>query len=282
MDHDEHYLGLRKGLKVIGSDGEHVGSINLVEPAYIIVQKGIFPQDYYIPLSAIASHDDTTVHLTITKDEALEQGLGNPMVAYTDPGQGPEADHTSVDTADAFPANDVDAMDTASVVADMDDTVPDIGDIADKVPTNDAITADDRARDDNQHHQTIELHQEEVTATTRPVERGAIQIRKDVIEEKQTFEVPVVDDEVIVTRRRVDLDPDEGRELFTEEHIEIPLRGQEVEIETQAHVVEEIAIDKTALQHIEQITETVRHEEVRIEEADAAPSDYAEKSRPAT
>lgn len=269
MDHDERYLVLRKGMHVVGSDGQDVGSINLVEPSYIIVQKGLFPQDYYIPLSAISSYDEETVYLDITKDEALERGLGNPMVAFTEGASGPGTTDATVGSVETAPSgSDTGAIDstTSEPVADVvDDRSPGTGSMADDPLASDAIVANDRTMDNTGHHQTIELHEEEVTATTRPVERGSVQIRKDVIEEKQTFEVPVVEDEVIVTRRRVNLEPDEGRELFTEDHIEIPLRGHEVQIETQAHVVEEIQIDKAANQYIEEVTETVRHEEARID-----------------
>src|SRR5690606_18938018 len=74
----------QKGMNVIGSDGEKIGTIDAVENTTFIVRKGIFPQDYYIPLSAIASQDDDTVYLNLTGHDALDQGFANPTVGYRD------------------------------------------------------------------------------------------------------------------------------------------------------------------------------------------------------
>lgn len=292
MDRNAGGFVPRKGMRVISSDGEHVGDIDVAEHAYVIVQHGLFPQDYYIPLSAIVSHDDDAVYLDITKDEALERGLGNPMVAFTEPADSPQGPDTLLEDPDEAPVpQDITARDGVSpdlAVRETDDAIIAAdeasrnGAIADDVPTDDEIiAADDAARDDTHSHnrQTIELHQEEASATTRPVERGSVRVRKEVVEERQTFEVPVVEEEVIVTRRRVDKDVPDPDAVFTEAHVEIPIRGQEVEIETRAHVVEEIDIDKTAHEHIAEVTETIRHEEARVEgdniEMDTGTDDVA-------
>ncbi len=110
----------------------------------------------------------------------------------------------------------------------------------------------------------VPLTEEELAARTREVERGEVRIEKDVVSEQQTLDVPVTEEEVEVTRRRVDR-PATDADAFEEETVEVPLRGEEVEVEKRARVVEEIDIDKTAREHTEQVTDTVRHEEVRVE-----------------
>lgn len=258
MDRDATGFVPRKGMRVIDVDGENVGEIDLVEPATFIVRKGLFPQDHYIPLSAIASHDDDAVYLDISGHEALERGLWNPTVAFPDAGSGaPAAGVLPEDQVEA-PALDEDlaaSLEPESVPAD---------DLA--IPGSDeAITEADVEDHAGERHQTVELHAEEITATTRPVERGIARVEKRVVEERQTFEVPVVEEEVIVTRRRVDREISDADRPFEEEHVELRLRGQEVEIETRAQVVEEIDVGKTAHEHIREVTDTVRHEEARIE-----------------
>lgn len=264
MDRDAAGFVPREGMSVIGSDGERVGDIDVVESTYVIVQQGLFPQDYYISLSAIASHDDDAVYLNITKDEALDRGLANPMVAYTEAADAPQGPDSLLDAPDEAPVpQDVtvtDDPDRDLLMQDTDDAI-----IAADEATRDASIVGDDAVHDDDRHRTIELRQEEASATTHPVERGVVRLHKEVVEERQTFEVPVVEEEVIVTRRRVDRDPDDDSQVFTEAHFEIPLRGQEIEIETHAHVVEEIDIDKTAHERIAEVTETIRHEEARVE-----------------
>ncbi len=66
------------GDDVYGSDGDKVGTVAEVQQDYIVVEKGFFfPTDYYIPMSAVASYDDGRVYLSVTKDQALNQGWGS-------------------------------------------------------------------------------------------------------------------------------------------------------------------------------------------------------------
>src|SRR4051794_3301786 len=63
------------GAEVFGADGEKVGTIAAIYPAYLVVEKGFFfPTDYYIPWSAIASADPDQVYLTLSKEATLNRG----------------------------------------------------------------------------------------------------------------------------------------------------------------------------------------------------------------
>lgn len=259
MDRDLTNFVPQNGMDVIGADGEKIGEIDAVEPDrdYFIVRKGFFfPQDHYIPLTAISSYDEDRVYLNVTKDEALEQQWNNPPAtgqAYGDTNYG----QGTVTTGDEeYVAADIERP--ANVDSDYAATSNvDAGYTADHDVAGAANVSDgDR---------TIDVHEEELAARTRPVERGEVRIEKDVVEEQQTLEVPVTEEEVEITRRRVDRPVTEADHAFEEGTIEVPLRGDEVEVEKRAHVVEEIDIDKTAREHTEQVTDTVRREEVNVE-----------------
>jgi hypothetical protein len=84
MDRDSGHFVPQKGMNVVGSDGEKIGTIDAVENTTFIVRKGLFPQDHYIPISAVSSQDDDTVYLNITGEKALEQGFANPTVGSMD------------------------------------------------------------------------------------------------------------------------------------------------------------------------------------------------------
>lgn len=59
---------LRTGMNVYGSDDEKIGDIAMVEANHFIIQKGwLFPEDVYVPNSAISRVDDDDVHLSLTK-----------------------------------------------------------------------------------------------------------------------------------------------------------------------------------------------------------------------
>ncbi|HEV2108860.1 MAG TPA: DUF2171 domain-containing protein, partial [Thermomicrobiales bacterium] len=75
MDTNDTQYTISEGTDVVGVDGEKVGEVVAVHPNYIVVEKGFFfPTDYYIPTSAISTYDGDKVYLTVSKDEALNQG----------------------------------------------------------------------------------------------------------------------------------------------------------------------------------------------------------------
>jgi len=113
-----------------------------------------------------------------------------------------------------------------------------------------------------------------LTATTRPVERGQVQINKEVIAEERTLEVPVTEERVTVTRRVVDRDASADETAFDGGTIEIPLRSEEVDVQKRTRVAEEIEIGKEAVQRTERVSGTVRREEVHVDDqSDAEVTD---------
>ncbi len=110
----------------------------------------------------------------------------------------------------------------------------------------------------------VPVIEEDLTAGKRSVARGAARIHKDVIEEQQSLDVPVTNEEVNVSRRVVNRAADPADIAFEEETIRVPLRGEEVVAEKRARVAEEIDVDKAAVTHNAQVTDTVRREEVVV------------------
>jgi uncharacterized protein (TIGR02271 family) len=271
MDRDLTNFIPQNGMDVIGADGEKVGEIDAVERDYFVVRKGFFfPQDHYIPMTAISSYDeDGKVYLNVTKDEALEQEWGNPPQEST----GAMYDQgTTTAGADNYGQGDLSVDDQFRSAADLDRTANVDPTYADTDVTSDVTSNVDAGYADrdlttnvDRDHETIEVVDEELTATTRPVERGEVRVHKDVVEEQQTLEVPVTEEEVEITRRRVDRGVTDADHAFEEGTIEVPLRGEEVDVEKRARVVEEIDIDKTARQRTERVSDTVRHEEVQVD-----------------
>jgi uncharacterized protein (TIGR02271 family) len=290
MDRDMTNFVPQIGMDVVGSDGEKVGEIDAVEQDYFVVRKGFFfPQDHYIPMTAISSYDeDGKVYLNVTKDEALEQEWGTPPAATTG------ATYGSTETVETTASNwgqgdmtdyaaDVDTGTVGNRTVDagyVDDTVTTGTGYVDDTVTTGAGYVDTGVSGDRG---TIDVHEEELTATTRPVERGEVRVHKDVIEEEQVLEVPVTEEEVDITRRRVDRTVTDADHAFEEGTIEVPLRGEEVDVEKRARVVEEIDIDKTAVERTEQVGGTVRREEVHIEgdnvDVDRTDSDRTSRGR---
>jgi uncharacterized protein (TIGR02271 family) len=223
------------GAEVFGADGDKVGTVAAVYPGYLVVEKGFFfPTDYYIPMSAVASYDNDQVYLNVAKDAALQSGW--------------DAQPTDLETARYDTAYDTTTATTDTLIGTETDRLA-----ATRVATDEEIR--------------IPVMEEELTATVRPQEAGAVRIEKDVVSEQRTLDVPVTEERVRVERRVVDRPVTAAdADAFEETVIEVPLRTETVDLQKQARVAEEVVVSKEAEQRTEQVSGTVRREEVFVDE----------------
>jgi uncharacterized protein (TIGR02271 family) len=217
------------GADVFGADGEKVGTVAAVYPGYIVVEKGFFfPTDYYIPMSAVASYDTDKVYLSVSKDAALGRGWDVRPVDLETAKLG-----TATATTDTF--TDADRLAAERIESDEEIRIPVI--------------------------------EEELSATVRPQEAGAVRIEKDVVAEERTLDVPVTEERVRVERRVVDRPVSAAdADAFQETVIEVPVRSETVDVQKQARVAEEVVVSKEATQRTERVSDTVRREEVVVDE----------------
>jgi uncharacterized protein (TIGR02271 family) len=228
------------GAEVFGADGDKVGTVAAVYPGYIVVEKGFFfPTDYYIPMSAVASYDNDQVYLNLTKDAALNSGW--------------DAQPTDLETS---------TYDT-SLASGATDVASGFGASAAQVETDEEIH--------------IPVMEEELTATVRGQEAGAVRIEKDVVTEQRTLDVPVTEERVRVERRVVDRPVTAAdANAFEETVIEVPVRSETVDVQKQARVAEEVVVSKDAVQRTERVTDTVRKEEVFVDEDTTVDSSFSQ------
>jgi len=113
---------------------------------------------------------------------------------------------------------------------------------------------------------TLRLREEELTARKTSVETGRVQLSKEVVEEERTMDVPVTREEVTIERQAVDRRPSDKPIDTTEtETIRVPVREEQVELEKQAVVYEEVGVGKRVTQETQQVSDTVRREELRMD-----------------
>jgi uncharacterized protein (TIGR02271 family) len=130
----------------------------------------------------------------------------------------------------------------------------------------------------------VPVHEEELTATKRPVERGQVRIDKDVVTEQRTLDVPVTEERARIERRAVDREAPTDADAFRKETIEVPIRGEEVELQKRTRVAEEVEIGKETTQRTERAADTIRREAVRVDDSGTAGAGTTAASRwtPAT
>lgn len=109
----------------------------------------------------------------------------------------------------------------------------------------------------------VQLHEEQLRATTRPVEAGEVRVSKDVVSEEQSLQVPVTREEVYVERHAVDRPTTDAD--FTDQEIRVPVQREEVDLHKQAVVREEVEIGKRPVQETQTVSGTVRREEASID-----------------
>jgi uncharacterized protein (TIGR02271 family) len=123
-----------------------------------------------------------------------------------------------------------------------------------------------QSQTDDQDTIAVPVVEEELTASTRSVERGAVRIETNVTERDETLSVPVTEERVHVERHAVDRPATDADFSTGSGTIEVPVHGEEVDLSKQARVVEEVEISKDAVQRQQQVTGTVRREDVNVVE----------------
>ncbi len=113
--------------------------------------------------------------------------------------------------------------------------------------------------------QSIELREEELRADKERVSAGEVRVRKEVVSEERTLEVPVTREEVVIERRPAAKGRDAAGGIDEDEEIRIPLTEEEVRVEKSPVVREEVTLKKRQVQGTEQVSDTVRREEAKIE-----------------
>lgn len=113
---------------------------------------------------------------------------------------------------------------------------------------------------------TIQLAEESLVVGKRVVNRGGTRIRRFVVETPVEQDVTLHDEKVKVERRPVtDGRPVTGAD-FSDKTIEMTESAEEAVVSKSARVVEEVALRKEAVDRTETVRDTVRKDEVKIEQ----------------
>lgn len=112
--------------------------------------------------------------------------------------------------------------------------------------------------------QMVQVHEEQLHARKTPVETGAVRVRKEVVTEQQTLQVPVTREEVVIERR-----PASGKgstsDIQAGQEIRIPVKEERVRVEKDTVVKEEVSVRKRKVKGTEQVSGSVRKENVKVE-----------------
>jgi uncharacterized protein (TIGR02271 family) len=135
------------------------------------------------------------------------------------------------------------------------------------VATGTAPPAANAGRTDVDDARRLQLREERLLIDKQRVASGEARIHKDVVSEQQSIDVPVFHEELFIQRRPVR----EGATASTTpigegEEIRIPLSEERVDVQKRTVVAEEVAIGKRKVEGTEHVSDTVRHEELRVDD----------------
>jgi uncharacterized protein (TIGR02271 family) len=201
------------------------------------VQKGwLFIKDLYLPTSTIMRAEGNNVYLNLTKQEAEQ--MGRDELPTTG-----DAWYGTRDTGGM--------MDRAGYTTDRTGYATD-REVGREVTDGENVS--------------VPVVEEQLKAGVRETEAGRARIVKDVHEEEQSIDVPVEREEVYVTERAVNRPATENDLSMRDRDIEIPLKEQEVVTQKEAMVTGEVNVRKEAKRDTERVTDTVRREDVHVED----------------
>jgi uncharacterized protein (TIGR02271 family) len=104
------------------------------------------------------------------------------------------------------------------------------------------------------------------------ISRGEVRVRKEVVTENQTLEVPVMREELVLERVAVpENTPAPSANIGRGQEIRVPLSGETVRLEKQPVVREEVIVGKREVADVTKVSDDVRHEEIRVDSDVEAP-----------
>jgi len=132
-------------------------------------------------------------------------------------------------------------------------------------PTDTDVSSSDRDRiADIDREQRIQLRGELLRAHKERVQRGEVRLRKEVVTENQSLNVPLEREELVIERVPGSQNAVSG-EIGDNQEVRVPLSEERVRVDKKPVVNEEVRVGKRQLQRTEQVSDAVRHEELRVD-----------------
>jgi len=133
---------------------------------------------------------------------------------------------------------------------------------------NPNLVLSDPARDEH----VLEVIEEDLQVGKGEVERGRMRIYSVITEQEVAQDVALRDETIRVNRRPVNRQVEIRPDLFQERSYEMVEMDEIAMVGKTARVVEEVVLGKDVVDKIETIKETIRRQDVQIEEVPAARS----------
>lgn len=138
-------------------------------------------------------------------------------------------------------------------------------DYGDTEPTDTTASAVGREAYRDESAENIQLLGEVLRVHKDRVNRGEVRIRKEVVSETQTVQVPVTREELVIERRPVnEAAATDG--TIGETEIRVPLSEERASLDKATVVREEVSVGKRPVEEVRDVSGEVRHEELVVDD----------------
>lgn len=260
------------------ADGDKIGKVEQVflddnsgEPTFLTVNTGLFgSKESFVPAKDVRQDGDRVVlpyqkdvvkdAPKVDADQHLSPSEEDELYRYYemnyDDGRGTEHGHDDRDRTDAAAAG------TAGVAAEAG-------------PGRDREVVDQDRQDSDREDASVVRHEERLNVGTREREAGRARLRKYVVTEHETVDVPVEREEVSVERTPLD-GTETDRGTIGEEEVDVTLHEEQPVVEKETVGVEKVGLNKQTVRDTETVEADVRKEQVDVETDDAGRGDLGE------
>jgi uncharacterized protein (TIGR02271 family) len=114
--------------------------------------------------------------------------------------------------------------------------------------------------------QRLRLMEEHLVANKERYQAGSVTLGKRIVEHTETVEVPLREERVIIERHPVNERAEAGEITETDERVRVELMRERAVAEKETMVTEEVGVHKEAVERTERLSDTVRKEELVVEE----------------
>ena len=255
----------------VGKVGQLFVDSNSGEPTFVAVNTGLFGRNSSLVPLAGAKLNNEELHVAHTKDEISDA----PNISDTDEGLEPEEEerlykHYGLTTQDSAQTQTSDrgnaaqagtaagtgaaAGTAAGTTGRREETAKTSADTGKK-----AATSDDGS---------VIRSEEQLNVNKEKVASGRARLRKYVVEDTETVEVPVSREEVKVEREK--LSPEEAKKLgntrIGEEHADVVLHEEQVNVDKETVPVEKINLNKETVTEKQKVSEDLKKERVEFQD----------------
>ena len=107
------------------------------------------------------------------------------------------------------------------------------------------------------------LHKEKLDITKNRVQKGEVELGKEIIEERKEVDVPVSREEVVIERKSLNNEASDCP-ISCEETIRIPVSEERVDVSKNTVVTGEVSAHKRSIEDTRHIDETLKREEAIV------------------